>query len=125
MNLTPEEREIGRDNYYDVVGHTRRDFLKGALAAGIGSSAAAGAMYFGYESSVGDPVRIGVIGTGDEGNILIGALNPDYVQVVAIADIRPSSIHRAFHGDWGGGQPVLYAFPPPRIDGCLRLADRG
>ncbi len=106
MNLTPEEREIGRGNYYDAVGHTRRDFLKGALAAGIGSSAAAGAMYFGYESSVGDPVRIGVIGTGDEGNILIGALNPDYVQVVAISDIRPSSIHRAFHGDWGGGNPA-------------------
>ncbi len=106
MNLTPEEREIGQDNYYEAVGHTRRDFLKGTLAAGVGVGAATGAMYFGYEKNVGDPVRVGVIGTGDEGNILIGALNPDYVQVVAIADIRPSSIHRAFHGDWGGGNPA-------------------
>ncbi len=105
MNLTPEEREIGRENYYEAVGHTRRDFLKGALGAGVGSSAALGAMYFGYEQNLADPVRVGVIGTGDEGNILIGALNPDYVQVVAISDIRPSSIHRAFHGDWGGGNP--------------------
>jgi predicted dehydrogenase len=40
-----------------------------------------------------------VIGTGDEGNVLIGGCNPKYVQVQAIADIRPFSIHRAFHGD--------------------------
>ena len=62
-------------------------------------------MYFGYDLQVGDPVRVGVIGTGDEGNILIGALNPTYMQVTAISDIRPSSIHRAFHGDWGGSRP--------------------
>ena len=105
MNLSPEEKEVGKDNYYDALGYTRRDFLKGSLAAGAGTAAAAGAMYFGYEPTLADPVRVGVIGTGDEGNILIGALNPDYVQVVAIADIRPSSIHRAFHGDWGGGNP--------------------
>jgi hypothetical protein len=34
-------------------------------------------------------------------------MNPNYVQVVAIADIRPYNIHRAFHGDWGGGDPSL------------------
>ena len=56
-------------------------------------------IYFGY-GEVTDPVRIGVIGVGDEGGVLIGALNPNYVQVAAICDIRPSSIHRAFHGDW-------------------------
>jgi len=56
-------------------------------------------MYFGY-GTVKDPVRVGVIGVGDEGNVLLGGCTPDYVQVVAIADIRPSSIHRAFHGDW-------------------------
>ncbi|MCA9186551.1 MAG: Gfo/Idh/MocA family oxidoreductase [Pirellulaceae bacterium] len=109
MNLTPEEREIGRENYYDALGYsyTRRDFLKGALAAAGVSGAGLGAMYFGYEPKLTDPVRIGVIGTGDEGNILIGALNPDFVQVIGIADIRPSSIHRAFHGDWGGGDPYF------------------
>ena len=104
MNLTPEEKEIGRNNYFQAVDFTRRDFLQGALASGALTAGGLGAMYFGY-SKVDNPVRIGVIGTGDEGNILIGALNPDYVEVVAIADIRPSSIHRAFHGDWGGGNP--------------------
>ncbi len=105
MNLTPEQKEIGRGNYYEALGYSRRDFLKGTIAAGVTSGAGLGAMYFGYGKSVDNPVRVGCIGTGDEGNILIGALNPNYVEVVAIADIRPSSIHRAFHGDWGGSNP--------------------
>jgi predicted dehydrogenase len=45
------------------------------------------------------PLRVGIIGTGDEGGVLIGALNPDYVDVVAIADIRPYNLYRAFAGD--------------------------
>ena len=99
MSLTPEEREVGRDNYWEAVGVSRRDFLKTGIAAGAVSGGGLGAMYFGYEATVANPLRVGVIGTGDEGNVLIGAINPDYVQVVAIADIRPYNIHRAFHGD--------------------------
>ena len=101
MNLTPEQREIGKENYYEAVGSSRRDFLKGVIASGaVAGGAGLGATYFKY-SKVGDPLRIGVIGTGDEGQVLIGAINPDYVQVKAIADIRPYNVHRAFHGDWG------------------------
>lgn len=110
MQLTPEQKTIGRDNYYEAVGAhnqhrfevTRRDFLATTIAGAAGIAvpvAGAGAMYFGYDK-VADPVRVGVIGTGDEGNVLIGAMNPDYVDLVAIADIRPYNIHRAFHGDW-------------------------
>ncbi len=100
MNLSPEERAVGRDNYYEAVGVTRRDFLRGVVASSVVTGGATlGAAYFGY-GKVGDPVRVGVIGTGDEGNVLIGAMNPDYLTVTAIADIRPSSIHRAFYGDW-------------------------
>ena len=101
---TPEETEIGRSNYYEATGVTRRDFLKGVAAAGAVAGGSLGATYFGYQK-VEDPVRVGVIGTGDEGGVLIGAINPDYLQVVAIADIRPFNIHRAFHGDWGGSNP--------------------
>ena len=104
MNLTPEQREIGRENYYEVAGVTRRDFMRNVVAASAVTGAGLGAIAFDY-GKVGDPVRVGVIGTGDEGGVLIGALNPEYMQVVAIADIRPSSIHRAFYGDWGGGNP--------------------
>jgi predicted dehydrogenase len=99
MNLTPEQREIGKQNFNEAVGTTRRDFLTGTvLAAGAAGTASLGAMYFGYGASVENPLRVGIIGTGDEGGVLIGALNPDYVSVVAIADIRPYNIHRGFHG---------------------------
>lgn len=97
--LSPEDKAVGIENFNEAVGFTRRDFLKGVIAAGAVSGAGLGAMYFQY-GKVTDPVRVGIIGTGDEGNVLIGGCTPDYVRVVAIADIRPSSIHRAFYGDW-------------------------
>lgn len=103
INLTPEERETGRDNYYGAVTAyddiNRRDFLVKTIAAGGVAAAGVGAMYFGYQRP-NRPINVAVIGTGDEGGVLIGALNPNYVRVKAICDIRPSSIHRAFHGDW-------------------------
>ena len=101
-NLTPEEREIGRDNYYSAVtSHdqmSRRGFLATSAAAGV-AGVGIGGMYFGY-GKPDRPVRVCVIGTGDEGNVLMGAINPDFVEVKSICDIRPSSVHRAFHGDW-------------------------
>ncbi len=121
MNLTPEEKQVGQDNYHEAMGAmdksgyadargvSRRDFLKGVVAAGAVSGAGLGAMYFGY-SKVTDPVRVGVIGTGDEGSVLLGAVNPEYVQVVAIADIRPYNVYRAFHGDWSS--PAALAARP-------------
>ncbi len=49
MNLTPEEREVGRENYYSAVTAYdqihRRDFLK-ATIAGSTAVAGLGAMYF-------------------------------------------------------------------------------
>ena len=58
-----------------------------------------GGFYFGYQKLAGDPLRVGFVGTGDEAGVLIGAITPDYIDVVAIADIRPYNVHRAFHGD--------------------------
>ena len=109
MNLSPEDRAIGNDNFYEAVGVNRRDFMKNVVAAGAVSGAGLGAMYFGYGSAkdMGDPLRVGVIGTGDEGNVLIGAITPEYIDVVHIADIRPYNIHRAFHGDWAS--PAAHA----------------
>ncbi len=103
MYIKPEDRPIGKENFETAMavgGVSRRDFLIGTLAAGTVSGAGLGAMYFGYDKSVENPVRIGFIGTGDEGSVLIGAHTPAYAQCVAIADIRPYNIHRAFHGDY-------------------------
>jgi predicted dehydrogenase len=110
MDLKPDEREIGKESYNGAIGVHRRDFLKGVIAAGAVSGAGLGAMYFGYQK-VGNPVRIGIIGTGDEGNVLIGACNPEYVDIVAIADIRPSSIHRAFYGDYRSNTELVTQRP--------------
>ena len=99
MNLTEQQKQIGKENFADAVAITRRDFLGGAVAAGLASGAGLGSIYFGYGRSVGDPLRVGVLGTGDEGSVLIGSHNPDYLNVVAIADIRPYNLFRAFHGD--------------------------
>jgi predicted dehydrogenase len=94
MNLTPEEREIGRQNFLEASGMTRRTFLKSAAAA-----PSLGAAYFGYEQLKGNPVKVGWIGTGDEGSILLTQHPPEYMDIIAVADIRPSNIKRAFTGD--------------------------
>jgi predicted dehydrogenase len=93
MASTPDNKPAPRG---DV---TRRDFLVGGLAATVVAGGGLGAFYFGYEKSLGNPVRIGVIGTGDEGSVLIGSLNPNFIQVKSIADIRPYNVWRAFYGD--------------------------
>lgn len=120
--LSADQRAVGQSNYYNAVGTimpmTRRDLLKGIVATGAVSGAGLGAMYFGYEK-VSDPVRVAVIGTGDEGNVLIGGCNPEYVTVKAICDIRPFSLHRAFHGDWSSSSALV------RRPGLLRVAGYG
>ncbi|MHB8902006.1 MAG: Gfo/Idh/MocA family oxidoreductase [Thermoguttaceae bacterium] len=78
---------------------SRRDFIKGGIVGGAVAAGSMGAFYFGYGAAEGHPIRVGVLGTGDEGSVLLGAINPEYVEVKAIADIRPYNVWRAFHGD--------------------------
>ncbi len=99
MDLSPEEKEVGKQNFLEAAGATRRDFLKGTVLATATAGTTLGAAYYKYGEIGNDRLRVGIIGTGDEGGVLIGALNPDYIDVVAVADIRPYSTHRAFHGD--------------------------
>jgi predicted dehydrogenase len=94
MNLTPEQKAIGQQNFQDAVGVTRRAFLKTAAAA-----PALGAFYFGYEKLKGNPVKTGFIGTGDEGSVLLTQHPPEYMDIVAVADLRPTNLKRAFYGD--------------------------
>jgi predicted dehydrogenase len=102
MNLSPEERAVGQENFYAAIGSVpvRREFLLKSVRQGVASRRGLGQYYFGYKS-VKEPVRVGVIGTGDEGSVLLGALNPAFVEVKAICDIRPYSRYRAFHGEIG------------------------
>jgi predicted dehydrogenase len=124
MNLTPEQKQIGKQNFDEATGYalraTRRDFLATVgMVGGTAAVAGIGYKYFGYGGpKLDERLRVGVIGTGDEGNVLIGALNPDYIDVVAIADIRPYSVYRAFHGDWYA--PGAHAARP----GLLKVYER-
>ncbi len=101
MYLSPEEKAVGTENFCAAVGSKliRRDLLKKAIKSDVASGAGLGPMYYGYGDSVADPVRVGVIGTGDEGSVLLGAINPKYIAVKSIADIRPYNVWRAFNGD--------------------------
>ena len=72
----------------------RRKFMKDSMLAGAGMALSVPyAQAFSRSMSPNDVVNIGVIGTGDEGSVLMGAHTPDYAQIVAIADIRPYNVH--------------------------------
>jgi predicted dehydrogenase len=100
LYLSPEQRELGKANFQSAVGQAinRRDFMKGVLAAGAALPITA-AVYYGYKELRGNPVRAGLIGGGDEGGVLVGEHNPDFLEFVAVADIRPSNQKRIFKGE--------------------------
>src|SRR2546421_2582456 len=114
LDMTPEQREIGKDNFHRSVGAmgaqtpaeaqqpetgmSRRSFMKGLLAAGVALPISAAA-YFGYQRLHGRPVKAGLIGAGDEGGVLIGEHNPEFVEFIAYSDIRPSNQARIFAGE--------------------------
>ncbi|WP_010587682.1 Gfo/Idh/MocA family protein [Schlesneria paludicola] len=102
MQLTPEQERLGKENFNEAVAFTRREFLTGAAAV----TATLGATYFGYGALTGDPIKVGFIGTGDEGSVLLTQHPPAYMQIVAIADLRAKNRVRALQGDgdeirWG------------------------
>ena len=102
--LTPEEKTKGKENFHRTVGGlassnvTRRNFMKGMIAAGAGVLPLGAAAFFGY-SRIDRPVKAGLIGAGDEGGVLVGEHNPAYLEFVAYSDIRPYNRNRIFRGE--------------------------
>src|SRR5205085_10917269 len=82
-------------------GMSRRSFMKGLMAAGAVLPISAAA-YFGYTRLHGRPVRAGLIGAGDEGGVLVGEHNPEFLEFIAYSDIRPSNQARIFVGEPSG-----------------------
>ena len=102
MQLTPEQEQLGKDNFHEAVSVTRRSFLIGAAAA----VPTLGAAYFGYGAIQGSPVKVGFIGSGDEGSVLLTQHPPEYMDIIAVADLRAKNRVRALNGDgdevrWG------------------------
>jgi len=112
MNLLPEKREQGKQNFAVEVGKqlsgemTRRQFMKGLLA-GAAAVPVSAALYYGYDKFHGEPVRAALIGCGDEGGVLVGEHNPDYLRFVAVCDIRPFNLKRIFEGEDTGPRKGL------------------
>ncbi len=101
LNLTPEQKEIGKENFAQAAnGLTRRGFMKSLAVAGAAAVVpVSAAVYFGYGPPKGNPVKAALIGGGDEGGVLVGEHDPNYLQFVAVADIRPYNMERIFTGD--------------------------
>jgi predicted dehydrogenase len=100
LDLTPEEKLYGRANFTQVTDDlTRRGFMKSLAVAGGAVAVAGAAGYFGYQKLGGKPVKAALIGGGDEGGVLVGEHNPEYLQFVAVCDIRPSNMKRIFEGE--------------------------
>lgn len=119
LDLTPEQKAAGKANFEQAAGDfaragkmnsmvtggtdpnrpDRRDVLKAGLAAGAVVPVSA-AVYYGYSSWKGNrAVRTALIGTGDEGGVLIGDHNPEFNEIVAVCDIRPTNLERIFEGE--------------------------
>src|ERR1041384_6596123 len=85
MILNEQQRQAGKDNFFDALRMSRRELLPALVTL-----PAATAFYWGYEHLKGVPVRAALIGAGGQGRSHIDSLNPDYIRLVAFSDIRPS-----------------------------------
>lgn len=102
IDMTPEQRTVGEANFKKVVDHlglNRRDFIKSGIVGAGAAGGSAAAVYFGYQSLLGKPVKAALIGGGDEGGVLAGEHNPDFLEFVAVADVRPYNLRRIMDGD--------------------------
>ena len=133
LDLTPEQKATGKANFEQATGDLaragkmnsmavggspvmadgkkpepdRRDFIKATLAAGAVVPVSA-AVYYGYQSWKGNKaVRTALIGCGDEGGVLVGDHNPEFNEIVAVCDIRPTNLKRIFEGEPNGPRKGL------------------
>jgi predicted dehydrogenase len=92
MYLRSDEKTRGFDNFCGGMASKplRRKFLQDAMVKKLTPSSGLNAYYFHYEKPA-KPLVVGVIGTGRQGAKLLASINPAYVTVKSIADIRPSS----------------------------------
>jgi predicted dehydrogenase len=82
MNLTPEQQELGRRNFLRVLAGTP------AVAALAASAYVKGPVR-------GGPVRVGFVGLGGQGRVLLEQADPAYAEVRALCDVNPAQLARA------------------------------
>ena len=94
MNLTPEQQELGRRNFLRVLAGT-----PGIAALGV-AAATKGPLR-------GGPVRLGFIGLGGQGRVLLEQTDPRYADVVALCDINPLQLKKADESLVKSGRPAV------------------
>jgi predicted dehydrogenase len=82
LTLTPEQQAVGRRNFLKAVAGL-------PALAGLGAAAAA------RGPVAGGPVRLGFIGLGGEGRVLLEQVDPAFATVTALCDINPAQLTRA------------------------------
>ena len=82
MNLTPEQQTVGRRNFLKAVAGV-------PALAGLGIAAAT------RGPVRGGPVRLGFVGVGGEGRVLLAQVDPAYGEVRALCDINPAQLAKA------------------------------
>jgi len=82
VNLTPEQQTVGRRNFLKAVAGV-------PALAGLGVAAAT------RGPVAGGPVRVGFIGVGGEGRVLLAQVDGAFADVKAICDINPAQLMRA------------------------------
>jgi predicted dehydrogenase len=82
VNLTPEQEALGRRNFLKAI-------VGVPALAGLGAAAA-------LRGPVpGGAVRVGLIGTGGEGRVLLEQTDPQFADLRALCDINPSQLAKA------------------------------
>ena len=82
MTLTPEQQAVGRRNFLKAVAGL-------PALAGLGVAAAS------RGPIAGGPVRVGFIGLGGEGRVLLEQVDPAFATVIALCDINPAQLAKA------------------------------
>jgi predicted dehydrogenase len=82
LTLTPEQQTVGRRNFLKAVAGL-------PALAGLGVAAAA------RGPVAGGPVRLGFIGVGGEGRVLLAQVDPAFATVTALCDINPAQLSKA------------------------------
>jgi predicted dehydrogenase len=82
VNLSPEQEALGRRNFLKAIAGV-------PALAGLGAAAALRAPV------PGGAVRVGLIGTGGEGRVLLEQTDPAFADVRALCDINPSQLAQA------------------------------
>jgi predicted dehydrogenase len=93
MNLTPEQQELGRRNFLRAL-------------AGAPAVAALGAAAIVKGPVPGGPVRLGFVGLGDQGRVLLEQTDGRYGEVVALSEINPAQMQKADEALAAAGKPV-------------------